>query len=319
MKLIIQIPCFNEEADIPKTLAEIPRKVDGFDSVEILIIDDGSSDRTSSVAREAHADHIVRHPQNLGLASAFETGLNTALELGADVIVNTDADNQYNSADIPKLTAPILAGEAEIVVGARPIDSIRHFSPVKKLLQKIGSAVVRQMSSSSVEDAPSGFRAYSRDAAMRIHIFSTFTYTLETIIQAGLQRIAITSVPIRVNGETRPSRLFRGSFNYVLRSVSTMVRIYTVYQPLRFFGLVRLALFLPGLAIGARFAFHYFLGSGDGKVQSLILCVVLVVTSAIALMAGLLSDLIAANRKLHEQTAYLEKKRLYARNDRTTA
>lgn len=310
-KLIIQIPCYNEEEHLPEALACLPKSISGFDSVEYLVIDDGSSDRTSEVARECGVHHVVRHKQNLGLARAFETGFDAALKAGADVIVNTDADNQYCADDIPLLTAPILDGTAEVVIGARPIESIEHFSPIKKVLQRLGSYVVRQISNSAVDDAPSGFRAYSREAAMRIHVFSDFTYTLETIIQAGQSQMPIASVPIRVNGPTRPSKLVKSIPNYIKKSLGTMARIYITYRPLRFFGTIGLILLTPGFLLGLRFLIHYLAGNGQGHIQSLILTAVLLLSGLLSFAIGILADLISVNRKLNERTSYLTRKSYY--------
>lgn len=302
MKLVIQIPCYNEAGQLRETLAALPRVVAGFTNVQVLVVDDGSDDDTSRVARSAGADHVVRHTRNRGLARAFETGLQTALRLGADVIVNTDADNQYCAADIPLLTAPILAGEADIVVGERPISSIAHFSPVKRALQKFGSAVVRTVSGTTVADAPSGFRAISRNAARQIHVFSDYTYTLETIIQAGQKGIAIKSVPIRVNGPTRESRLVRSIPTYVRRSIGTMFRIFLTYRPLRFFSVLSVLCAVPALGIAIRFLFYYFTDRGQGMVQSLLLSALLFGAAMLMLVVGLLADVIAANRNLLERS-----------------
>jgi glycosyltransferase involved in cell wall biosynthesis len=301
MKLIIQLPCFNEADHLGATLATLPRQIAGFDTVEWLVIDDGSRDATSAVARRAGADHVVRHTQNMGLARAFETGLATALRLGADVIVNTDADNQYCADDIGLLTAPILSGQADIVIGERPITSIDHFSPAKKLLQKLGSGVVRTVSGTSVGDAPSGFRAFSRTAAQRTHVFNDYTYTLETIIQAGQNGMAILSVPIRVNGPTRQSRLVKSIPSYVQRSMATMLRIFVIYRPLRFFSYIAAVFILPGVLLGLRFTVHYFAGHGQGMVQSLILAALLIGLGFLMAIVGLLADMISVNRKLLER------------------
>ena len=301
MKLIIQIPCFNEAASLPLTLAHLPRAVPGFDGVEWLVIDDGSTDGTSEVARSFGVDHVVRLTGNLGLARAFSAGLDAAVAAGADVIVNTDADNQYNAADIPLLVAPILAGEAELVVGARPIDSIPHFSPLKKWLQGFGSWVTRVFSGTDVQDAPSGFRAMSRDAARRLNVFSSYTYTLETIIQAGKNGMAVKSVPIRVNGETRPSRLVKSISSYVKRSVITMFRIFLVYQPLRAFLTAGSIIGGLGFLVGLRFLYYFVIGEGSGHVQSVILTALLIGSGLLLCVMGLLADLIAVNRRLLEQ------------------
>ena len=248
MKLIIQIPCHNEAGTLPVTLAALPRQVDGFEKVEWLIIDDGSTDQTAEVARRHGADHVVRHVRNRGLARAFMTGLEASVQLRADVIVNTDADNQYDARDIPALVGPILGGHADLVVGSRPIETIQHFSPIKKLLERLGSWVVRVASKTDIADAPSGFRALSRDAARQMMVFSKYTYTLETIIQAGQKAMAIKSVPVRVNGELRPSRLVRSIPSYVWRSMVTILRIFIVYRPFLFFGTIGVALFRSGIS-----------------------------------------------------------------------
>lgn len=306
MKLIIQIPCLNEEETLGITLKDLPREVEGFDSVEWLIIDDGSTDRTVEVAREHGVDHIISHLHNRGLAYGFMHGLTTCLELGADVIVNTDADNQYSAQDIPNLTQPILDKKADIVVGARPIASIQHFSPIKKALQKIGSWVVRQASNTDIADAPSGFRAISRDAAMRMNVFNTYTYTLETIIQAGQKNIAIQSVPIRVNKDLRPSRLVSSIPAYIQRSVLTIVRIFATYQPFNFFMTLAAVLFGMGLILGLRFCYFFLTGDGDGHIQSVILAGVLLGMGFQTGLIAFVADLIGTNRKLLEQIKYTQ-------------
>jgi glycosyltransferase involved in cell wall biosynthesis len=312
MKLIIQIPCYNEAAGLAVTLAQLPRAVPGFQAVEWLVVDDGSSDDTAAVAAANGVDHIVRHTRNQGLARAFMTGLDACLSRGADVIVNTDADNQYNAADIPALVAPILAGGADIVVGERPIEAIRHFSAGKKLLQKLGSWVVRVASNTAIPDAPSGFRALSRSAAQRLTVFSDYTYTLETIIQAGQKNMAITSVPVRVNAELRPSRLVRSIPSYVQRSLVTIVRIFAIYRPFRFFAAIGAALFAVGFLIGLRFLWKFMHGEGTGNVQSLILAGALLVMGFQTVLVAFLADLLAANRKLMEDVRFL----LRTRDDR---
>lgn len=299
-KLIIQIPCYNEEGTLPITLAELPREVPGIDTVEWLVIDDGSTDRTVQVAVDNGVDHVVQLPKNRGLAVGFMAGLDSCLRLGADVIVNTDADNQYNAADIPKLVAPILAGEAEIVVGARPIEEIEHFSPSKRLLQRLGSWAVRTASGTDIPDAPSGFRAMTREAAMRLNVFSAYTYTLETIIQAGQKGMAITSVPIRVNEDLRPSRLVKSSGSYVRRSIGTMARIFMTYKPMEFFIVPGSVFFGLGLLAGARFLLYYALGEGGGHIQSVMLAAVLLVIGFQLIVFGLLAELMGVNRKLLE-------------------
>ena len=304
MKLIIQIPCFNEAGTLAVALAALPRQVPGFDSVEWLIVDDGSTDDTVAVARANGVDHVVRHTGNQGLARGFMTGLDTCLRLGADVIVNTDADNQYNADDIPALTKPILEHRADIVVGARPIETIEHFSPVKKMLQKLGSWVVRVASNTDVPDAPSGFRAMSRAAAQRLMVFNDYTYTLETIIQAGQKNMAITSVPIRVNDDLRPSRLVKSIPSYIKRSIVTIIRIFIIYRPFRFFGTIGAVLFGAGLLIGLRFLWKYLGGEGVGHVQSLILAALLLGMGFQTLLIAVVADLLAANRKLMEDVRY---------------
>jgi len=298
MKLIIQIPCFNEEATLAETLADLPRAVPGFDSVEWLIVDDGSTDRTVEVAEQNGADHIIRLSHNQGLAAAFTEGLEASLRAGADVIVNTDGDNQYRAACIPDLTRPILERRAQIVVGARPISAVPHFSLLKRALQHLGSWVVRQVSKTDIADAPSGFRAFDRDAAMNLYVFNRYTYTLETIIQAGRLGIPIVSVPIEVNDPTRESRLFRSISQYVLRSIQTILRIATLYSPLRTFSILAAILMLPGILGFARFLFYYAIGRGDGHVQSLVIGAALIAAGMITLVGGLIADLIAANRVL---------------------
>ena len=304
MKLIIQIPAFNEAVTLPSTIANLPRSVDGFEAVECLVIDDGSSDGTLGAAQAAGAQHVVRHTKNMGLARAFETGLRAALALGADVIVNTDADNQYCADDIGKLVRPILTGDADMVIGERPISSISHFSPIKKFLQKAGSAVVRLASGTSVRDAPSGFRAFSRSAAQNIRVFSKYTYTLETIIQAGQKGLAIASVPIRVNSPTRESRLIRSLPAYILRSSETIIRIFVTYRPLRFFALLATVFATPGLLLSFRFLYFFLTGRGQGMIQSLILAAMLITVGFLLLVVGLLADLIAVNRNLLERSEF---------------
>jgi glycosyltransferase involved in cell wall biosynthesis len=300
LKLIIQIPCYNEAQTIALVLSSLPKKVVGFDSVDWLIIDDGSRDDTVQVAIKNGVNHIVCHNVNKGLAQTFMTGINAALDLGADVIVNIDADNQYDASDIPVLVLPILEKRAEIVVGARPIDAIKDFSNIKKWLQKLGSWVVRIVSRTDIPDAPSGFRAFSRDAAMRLMVFNDYTYTLETIIQAGQKNIAITSVPIKVNPNLRPSRLVKGNFSYIWQSLQTIFRIFIVYRPLRFFGAMGILLLATGFLIGGRFLYFLSIGDGDGHIQSLILAAILLVIGFQSILVAFVADLISANRKLLE-------------------
>lgn len=307
-KLIIQIPCYNEAGTLAIALQALPREVPGFDTVEWLVIDDGSRDETVAVARSEGVDHIVRHTRNQGLARAFMTGLDAGLERGADVIVNTDADNQYDARDIPSLVQPILKGEADIVIGARPIESIRHFSTIKKWLQRLGSRVARFASQTNIPDAPSGFRAFSRDAAMRINVFNDYTYTLETIIQAGQKNMAIVSVPVTVNEDLRPSRLVKSIPSYVKQSMMTILRIFIIYRPFRFFGILGIALMGAGFLIGLRFLWYYALGSGAGHIQSLILASILMIMGAQSIMVAFLADLLAANRMLLEDVRYTLRK-----------
>ena len=305
MKLIIQIPCYNEAATLGIALAALPREVPGFDKVEWLIIDDGCTDNTVEVALANGVDHVVRHTRNQGLARGFMNGLQACLEHGADVIVNTDADNQYNADDIPALTRPILEGKADIVIGARPIAAIEHFSPIKKLLQKLGSWVVRVASKTSIPDAPSGFRAMSRSAARRLTVFSDYTYTLETIIQAGQKNMAITSVPIRVNGDLRPSRLVKSIASYIQRSIVTIIRVFVIYRPFRFFASIGIALFTLGFIIGLRFLYKWLTMDYDGHIQSLILASSLLIIGFQTILIAFVADLLSANRKLMEEVRSL--------------
>jgi glycosyltransferase involved in cell wall biosynthesis len=315
-KLIIQIPCHNEEETLPVALRALPRQVQGFERVEWLIIADGCVDRTIEVARANGVDHVVDLGGHQGLARGFMAGLDAALRAGADVIVNTDADNQYNADDIPKLVEPILRGEAQIVVGARPITEIEHFSPLKKGLQKLGSWVVRFASATEVADAPSGFRAISRDAALRLNVFSEYTYTLETIIQAGQKGIPIASVPIRTNGYLRPSRLMKSMRSYIQRSILTILRIFITYRPLRFFLWVGALPFLAGVLLGARWLWLYFFDfdiSGRTHLPSLIAAAVCTLTGFLLWLLGLVGDLIAVNRKLLEDIQLRTKRLEYQR------
>ncbi len=300
-KLIIQIPCFNEEESLGTTLQALPRQVAGVDQVEWLIVDDGSSDRTIAVAKAYGVDHIVSLPRNRGLARAFTAGLDEAIRQGADIIVNTDADNQYHADDIEKLIQPIANGQAELVVGERPINQTPHFSFIKKGLQRLGSWVVRRVSKTDVPDAPSGFRAMSRETAMRLNVFSDYTYTLETIIQAGQKNMAVTSVPIRTNPDMRPSRLFKSIPAYVSRSALTIVRIFMAYRPFQFFAVPGVISGLLGMGIFLRFFYFYFTDGGDGHIQSLILGTLLLGAGFTGVIVGLMSDLISVNRKLLEK------------------
>jgi glycosyltransferase involved in cell wall biosynthesis len=296
MKLIIQIPCLDEEATLPVTLADLPRHVPGFDAVEWLVIDDGSTDRTVEVARENGVDHIVRLTNNKGLASGFQAGLDAALKLGADVIVNTDADNQYYGGDIEKLVAPIVEGRADMVVGDRQVMTIEHFSPAKKTLQRLGSWVVRQASATDVPDTTSGFRAYNREAALQLQVVSKFTYTLETIIQAGKMTVAVDHVPIRTNGKTRDSRLFPSTWAYVRRNGVSIFRIYSMYEPLKVFMTAAGIVGLAAIAVWIRFLVAWFGGGGAGHVQSLILGAVLFNAAMVLAALGVMGDLLSGQR-----------------------
>ncbi len=309
MRVVVQIPCYNEEETLPQTLADIPRRIEGVDSVEILVVDDGSTDRTVEVARRLGVRHVVSHRRNRGLAAAFRSGLEHSLRLGADVIVNTDADNQYAGDDIPRLIAPILAGEADIVVGNRQTATIPHFSWTKKLLQRLGSSMIRRLSGVDVEDAVSGFRAMSRWAASRLSILSSFSYTIEMLIQAGNQSMSVVHVPIRVNPQLRESRLFRSIPQFLLHSAVTALRTYAMYRPLRVFWLLGGALCLIGGIPIARFLYLYLSGDGEGHIQSLILGGVALVLGFLTLLVGLLSDLIAFNRRLIEMVLMHERRR----------
>ena len=310
MKLIIQIPCYNEEETLSITLSNLPRYIEGFEQIEWLIIDDGSTDKTVEVAKNNGVDHIVKHSKNKGLAAAFMTGINTCLSLDADVIVNTDADNQYNADDIPDLVKPILKNNADMVIGERPISTTKHFSPVKKVLQKIGSWVVRVASQTEIPDAPCGFRAISREAAQQIIVFNKYTYTLETIIQAGQKGFAITSVPVEVNEDLRPSRLVKSIPSYIMQSIFTIIRIFVVYKPFYFFSTISAVLFSSGFLIGVRFLFFYLAGAGNGHIQSLILGGLLAGMGFQTFLIAFVADILSANRKLLEEIRYLERHRL---------
>ncbi len=301
MKLIVQIPCFNEEKTLPGTLADLPREVPGMDAVEWLVIDDGSTDRTVAVAREHGVDHIVRLTNNRGLAAAFQAGLDACLKLGADVIVNTDADNQYHGGDIDRLVEPIVGGRADMVIGDRKTDTIEHFSPLKKLLQRLGSAVVRGASGTRVPDTTSGFRAYNREAALQLQVVSKFTYTLESLIQAGKMLVAVDHVPVRTNEQTRPSRLFPSMWAYVRRNGISIFRIYALYEPLRLFLAAAALVALVGAVIWVRFAWFFLSGEGAGHVQSLILGSTLFVVAVQLAALAVVGDILAGSRVLQQR------------------
>lgn len=304
MKLIIQIPCLNEAETLEIALNDLPKHIDGIDEIEYLIINDGSKDNTVEVAKNWGVHYVVNFKQNKGLAKGFMAGLDACLRNGADIIVNTDADNQYCGADIEKIVRPILDGKADIVIGERPIDDTEHFSPLKKKLQHIGSWTVRIASKSDIPDAPSGFRAYSREAAMRLNVVNQYTYTLETIVQAGHEKFAMTSVPIRTNAELRESRLFSSMFGYIKKSVVTIVRSFMMYKPLRFFGSIGAVLFIIGMILGVRYLVFIFTGVAGGHVQSLILASTLMMMGFMTGIIGLQADIISANRKILEDIQY---------------
>ena len=303
-KLIIQIPCLNEAATLPATLADLPRAIPGIDVIEVLVIDDGSRDGTSEVARACGVDHIVRLRRNKGLAAAFQAGVDACLKAGADIIVNTDADNQYAGSEIPRLIEPLVRGEADICIGDRNIAELEHMSWRKRQLQRLGSWVVRQVSNTSVPDTTSGFRAYTREAALRMTIVSEFSYTLESIIQAGKKRMAVAHVAVATNPRTRESRLFDSAFSYVKRSAATIVRIYAMYEPLKVFTYIGLSVFGVGFAVSLRFLYDYFTVGGFGHLQSLILSAVLMIVGFQVLLIGLVSDMISGSRKLLEDLVY---------------
>ena len=300
MKLIIQIPCYNEEETLQIALDALPRDMPGFEKVEWLIINDGSTDDTVKIATDCGVDHIVNFKYHRGLAMVFMAGLSECLNLGADVIVNTDADNQYEAQDIPKLVKPILEHKAEYVIGERPISQSKHFSPTKKFLQKLGSWTVRKVSNTDIPDAPSGFRAMTRECAMRLNVYNDFTYTLETIIQAGQKNMAIVSVPIRTNADLRPSRLLSSIPNYIAKSIMTIIRIFVVYRPFRFFMVIAAILFGLGFLLGLRFLYYYFTGDGSGHMQSVVLAGVLMGMGFQTGLIAFVADLLAVNRRLLE-------------------
>lgn len=311
MKLIIQIPCYNEAATLEIALNDLPINLTGIDIIEYLIINDGSSDNTVEVAKKWGVHHIVNFKQNKGLAKGFMAGLDGALRADADIIVNTDADNQYCADDIEKLIQPIIDGRADIVIGERPIDETEHFSSVKKKLQHFGSWVVRKASNTDIPDAPSGFRAFSREAAMRINVVNDYTYTLETIVQAGREKISMISVPIRTNPELRESRLFKSIWGYVKKSILTIIRAYLMYKPLKSFTFMSLPPIGIGIGIGLRFLWFLHGGEGDGHIQSLILACTLIIIGFLTIMIGLVADVISANRKILTDTQYHVRKMAY--------
>ena len=304
MKLIIQIPCYNEAETLEIALNHLPKHIDGIDEIEYLIINDGSRDNTVEVAKKWGVNYVVNFKRNKGLAKGFMAGIDGCLSHGADIIVNTDADDQYCGDDIETIVRPILEGRADIVIGARPIDQTEHFSPLKKKLQHFGSWVVRKASNTDIPDAPSGFRAYSRDAAMHLNVVNEYTYTLEQIVQAGREKMAIISVPIHTNGELRPSRLFSSMLGYVKKSMLTIIRAYVMYKPLRFFTGVGCVPFIAGMILGIRYLVIRAGGHGQGNIQSLILCGLLITIGVLVWVMGVLADTIAANRKILEDTQY---------------
>lgn len=304
MKLIIQIPCYNEAETLEVALNDLPKHIDGIDEIEYLIINDGSKDNTVEVAKKWGVHYVVNFRRNKGLAKGFMAGLDACLRNGADIIVNTDADNQYNGDDIEKLVRPIVDGKTDIVIGARPIDDTEHFSPLKKKLQHFGSFVVRKASKSDIPDAPSGFRAFSREAAMRMNVINEYTYTLETIVQAGRSKIAQDSVPIRTNPELRKSRLFNSMMGYVKKSMLTILRAFMMYKPMRFFNSIAAVFTILGLGTGIRYIVYMCMGEGGGHIQSLILTAILILIGVQTFLMGLQADLIASNRKLLEDVQY---------------
>lgn len=304
MKLVIQIPCYNEEATLPQTLSDLPRSLPGVDEIEFLVVDDGSSDGTSDVARELGVQHVVRFTGNRGLAAAFTAGLEAALEAGADIIVNTDGDNQYCGEDVARLVRPILEGKADIVIGDRGVASLEHFTPLKRWLQVWGSKVVAGAAGLDIPDATSGFRAFTREAALRLTVLSEYSYTLETLIQAGARRMAVAYVPVRTNPKTRQSRLMRSLSSFLAHSAVTIVRFYAMYRPLRVFLTTGAVLLAGGVALGLRFLYFYLTGRGSGHVQSLILAAILSIVSIQVFLIGVLADLVRLNRKMLEETLY---------------
>jgi glycosyltransferase involved in cell wall biosynthesis len=304
MRLIIQIPCYNEAEILPETLSALPKEIPGVSVIETLIVDDGSTDNTRQVARDHGVDHIIRLPQHVGLAGAFIAGIEACLQRGADVIVNTDADNQYYGEDINQLLQPILAGRADLVVGDRGVASLKTFSPIKRLLQRLGSWIIEKASGVRIPDATSGFRALTREAALRTIVLSDYSYTLETLIQAGSSRMAVEYVPVRTNPHTRPSRLMRGMGEYIKHSGVTIVRTYAMYKPLRVFSWLGSLMLLGGLGLSLRFLYFYLNGQGQGHVQSLLLAAILLIIGFQIILIGLLADLVGSNRRMLEETIF---------------
>ena len=320
MKLIIQIPCFNEAETLPATVAALPKKINGVDQIEVLIIDDGSHDHTVQVAESIGVDHIIQHKQNRGLAATFITGLDACLASGADIIVNTDADNQYNADDIIKLVEPILQGRADLVIGDRDVNNVESFSLLKRLLQRLGSWVVGSAANFKVPDATSGFRALSRETALKTLVLNEYSYTLETLIQAGAKRLAVTYVPIRTNDPTRPSRLMKSIPHYLANIVPTIIRSYTLYRPLRLFSILSALMIAGGILLGFRFVYYnYLINQGAGHIQSLILAAILLIVGFQVFTIGLVADLVSANRKILEETLYLQRKQEYQQSEGQTS
>ena len=317
MKLIIQIPCYNEAETLEVALNDLPKHIDGIDTIEYLIINDGSHDDTVEVARRWGVHYVVHFGKNRGLAKGFMAGLDACLRNGADIIVNTDADNQYNGEDIETLVRPILEGKSDIVIGSRPIDKTEHFSPLKKKLQHVGSWVVRRASKSGIPDAPSGFRAFSREAALRLNVTNEYTYTLETIVQAGREKIPMEAVDIRTNGELRPSRLFHSMFGYIKKSILTILRTYVLYKPLSFFTILGSIPFAIGVILGIRFLVFFFSGNSAGHIQSLILASTLLMMGFMTWVVGILSDTIASERKILEDVQYHARRADYQTDGKT--
>ncbi len=316
MKLIIQIPCYNEEKSLPITFTDLPTQIDGIDKIETLIINDGSTDKTAEVAKQIGVDHIINFKQNRGLAMAFSAGIEKCLELGADIIVNTDADNQYCGADIKKIVLPIINNKADVVVGDRETNKIKHFSWFKKRLQQSGSSLVRGLSNTNVPDAVSGFRAFSKEAALNINVLTDFSYTIENLIQLGHQKLKIISVPINTNGKLRESRLFKSVPSFITNQLATILRVYATYKALKVFTIIGIIIILPGLGGFARFLYYYFTSGGEGHIQSLIFSTTLIIIGFLVFMFGIISDLISNNRKLIEKTLYKVKElELRQKND----